>query len=416
VRGTQSAAFLLAGAVGVLSVLPAAWDVLRVAGITLAQLAGGPAAGTDFLNLYSGARLFVTDPSHVYDLQAQTVIQRSLTHAEGALVPFYLPPHAALAVAWLGWLPYGVAYTVWLVLNVACLVLATYWLAPGSGRWRTLRWCGASLLFLPIVLTLGQGQTSLIFLAAFAMLVGTGRGLTVWTAKGQLALGVFGAALLARRWRSVLTTVVLVALLTVAAVARIGPNALADYRGLTAYKLLEPFVADPVFLLGPTVLHASRWFLDAPGLGLVASCWLLALLVYVWREGPAPDDARLLQWALVPLVTVLAAPYALVYETTVWLASFWLLWRYSESRPNVRAAVLWLTLPTWIAANVGVALPREGGADFAALAGLGLTALTGWLFLRHPRPTTSSARSPLPVVRLPETLPRLQPARPGPPR
>jgi hypothetical protein len=70
------APYLVVAAIGVVTALPAAWDLWRVFEIAARQLGGGPAAGTDFLNLYSGARLFDVDPAHVYDQHAQTTLQR----------------------------------------------------------------------------------------------------------------------------------------------------------------------------------------------------------------------------------------------------------------------------------------------------------------------------------------------------
>jgi hypothetical protein len=104
--------------------LPAAYDVWKVASLTLDQLQGAPAQGTDFLNLYAGARLFATDPASTYDLNAQQALQRSLTRWDSPLVPFYLPPYAAVLVAWLGWLSYPLAYLVWLLLGILWLGLA----------------------------------------------------------------------------------------------------------------------------------------------------------------------------------------------------------------------------------------------------------------------------------------------------
>jgi hypothetical protein len=403
---------LVCVAVAALSVLPAAWDVWRIGAIALDQVSG-PAAGTDFLNLYAGAHLFLSDPARLYDLDAQASLQHALTGWSSPLVPFFLPPHAALLASWLGLLPYGYAYVVWLALNCACLVLATHVLAPNtSGRWRTPIWSAATLLFLPTLVTLGQGQTSLVFLLGFAAF--SRAGVLAWTLKPQLAIAPVAALVLARRWQTLLGSMVVVLALTALAVSRSGLDAVADYRGLATAKLVETVSADPVFLLGPTLLHASRWFLGTPAPGIALQIVLAATLLVVWRRGLAHDDARLLQLALVPLVAVLAAPYALIYELTTWLASFWLLWRYTDSRPALRRVLLWLVAPVLAAANVGVALPREGGADYAALTGLGLTGFVVWCVIRHP--TTSSARTPLPVAPPAETSRPLLPARPVSPR
>jgi hypothetical protein len=151
----------------------------------------------------------------------------------------------------------------------------------------------------------------------------------------------------------------------------------------------EAFGSDPTFLLGPTLVHASHWFLGVTAPGQVVAAGLvlamLAAFISVWRTGPANDEARLLQLAILPIAAVLAAPYALIYELTLWLAAFWLLWRYTELRPLARSGLLWLTAGVWVAADFGVGYPLSGGADFAALFGLGLIAFIAWLFHTHPR-------------------------------
>jgi hypothetical protein len=218
-----------------------------------------------------------------------------------------------------------------------------------------------------------------------------------------------------RRWRAFAAVALVVGGGTLLALARMGPDALGDYRALAAHKTLETLAADPVFLLGPTLLHASRWFVGSPMPGIALQVVLLVVLLAIWRRGLAEDaDGRLLQFALVPLVAVLAAPYALVYELSAWLASFWLLWRFTDARPADRALLLWLAAPVWACANLGVALPREGGADLAAIFGL---VLAGWVVLRFiRRPTTSSARTPLPAAQPRETPLTLQPVRRALPR
>src|SRR5438093_12156848 len=88
-------------AVAAASALPASADLLSLWATITAQLRG-PAQGTDFLNLYAGAHLVLRDPSRLYDLDAQLAVQRSLTGLQSPIVPFFLPPYAALLVSPLG--------------------------------------------------------------------------------------------------------------------------------------------------------------------------------------------------------------------------------------------------------------------------------------------------------------------------
>jgi hypothetical protein len=180
-----------------------------------------------------------------------------------------------------------------------------------------------------------------------------------------MALGVFGAI----AW------------------ARIGSAGQAAFSLASNQKLLETFTADPTFLLGPTLLHASRWYLGsgpvALGVWLSLEAAALAVVVWVWRGGFGAGDERLLQLAILPIASVVISPYALIYELTGWLVSFWLLWRYTRYRPRARAFLLWLTAGVWVAGDIGVALPLAGGADAAAVLGLLGVGFVGWLHRMH---------------------------------
>ena len=382
-------------AVGAVSAVLAAYDVWLVASIVVGQFRG-PAEGTDFLNLYAGGRLFLSDPQHTYDFDAQLGLQRSLTARESPPVPFYLPPYAALLVSWLAWLAYPIAYLVWLVVGIGCFVVASAWLAPKWTRWYWLVWTGLALLFLPALLGLAQGQTSAVMLVCTAALLrgvlgrGTRRvtlGLIGLAIKPQFAPLFVCASLAGRCWRGVATAVVLVGVLTSLALVRLGSAGSAMYTVASRQKLVETFTADPLFLLGPTLLHASHWYLGVNAVADgVAACVVVAVLgacVAMWRRGLAQDDAVLVQLAVVPVAAIIVAPYALVYELTLWLVSFWLLWQYTVGRPGARAGLLWLTAAIWVAGDVGVSLPRAGGADAAALLGVVAVAFMVWLYRAH---------------------------------
>jgi MFS family permease len=380
------AARLVCLAVAAASAVPALYDLWKTLHIAFDQV-HGPAEGTDFLNLYAGASLFATSPQSTYDLDAQLALQQSLTQRQSLLVPYYLPPYAGPLVAWLDWLPYSVGYVVWLGLGIVCIALAAHWLAPRWTPLPALVWLPLALCFLPILLGLAQGQTApLMLLCATAFtrgMLATGRR-RAWA---QLVFGSIGLALkpqlvplyvlvLARRgsWRPLAAAGAFAGVLLAVAITRLGPTGLARYSTVSAQKMSETLFADPTFLIGPTLLHASRWFIG-PNIGAdvlagLATAAVLAVFARVWWHRPASDDQRLLQLATLPLAAIVCAPYALIYELTLWLVSFWLVWQYSETRPAARAELLWLTALTWLAADVGVMLPLTGGADFAALLGV----------------------------------------------
>src|SRR5207248_975159 len=121
-----------------------------------------------FLNLYTGAYLTLHAPASVYDLDQQLAVQQGLTGWASPIVPFYLPPHAAVLLSWLALLPYSLAYIVWLLIGVGCVIGSAMVLAPR----RPWVWALGSFLFLPALLALVQGQTTALMLLAFAVLCG----------------------------------------------------------------------------------------------------------------------------------------------------------------------------------------------------------------------------------------------------
>jgi hypothetical protein len=402
--------------IGAAWLLPAAYDLGKLLMVAVGQL-NGPAYGTDFLNLYAGATLFTQRPEDTYSLAAQHDLQRALTARDSLPVPFYLPPYAAVLVGWLSWLPYGVAYMVWLVIGVACLALAIALIAPRLTGWATPVWFCLAMLYLPVVLGLAQGQTSALSLLACAAVARgflddgpnrrTGLGpiagiasVVGWLLKPQFAPAVLLALIASRRWLVLTGSAAVIGALAAVAVPRLGATGTAQLSAIAQDKLVEALVADPLFLIGPTLLHASHWFLGVnPTAQAVAAVLVgvsLGALLFVWRHGPADGERRLLQLAILPIVAVIAAPYALIYELAPWIVSFWLLWRFTESRKPARAVLLWLVAGTWISANIGVAEPRAGGADLAAVFGLGLVAFIAWQFHTPQRctPWSEAERGP----------------------
>ena len=159
--------------IAVCLVVATAWqhagnDLGRLGSLIALQL-GGAAEGTDFLNLYTGADLLLHAPRDLYDLGAQQAVEQALTGRQSPIVPFVLPPYAALLVSWLGLLPYGTGYIGWLLLGIVCLVVSAVWMAPGGRPFVSASVVVLALLFLPgAFLGLAYGQTTALMLLAFA--------------------------------------------------------------------------------------------------------------------------------------------------------------------------------------------------------------------------------------------------------
>jgi hypothetical protein len=360
----------------------------------VAQL-DGPAHVTDFVAISSGPRLLLSEPSRLYAPGAAAALDRSLTATDRFDRPFSFLPQAALELAPLGLLPYGVAYLIWLGIGLASLAVSAWLLAPRSRVWPLVL-----VLFLPAQLALIMGQTSALTLLAFCalvrlvdrrpMLAGMLLGLSPATWKPQLVAPALGIALAAgRQWR-MLAWVVLGPLLLVAGFTLVaGIGWVADYRAQAG--VLWSLVNDrsSVESAGQTLLGLAQAACGPGWPALVAAVGggaaVHSTVAGVWWRGLRHDPRRHLQLALLPIAAVTAAPHALGYDLTLWLASAWLLLRYVECRPAARPVALAVSVCGWACANVVVLTENELGFPWAAAHGLATIVALVWLYASHPR-------------------------------
>lgn len=142
-----------------------AWIVAAV--LVLAWLALGwrtldQGRSHDFLSFSTGAYLVTHGGwADLYDPAAQFAAQKILAPSTPELVPFTRPPFYALLLAPLGWLPLGVAFAGWILLQIAVLIACLAW------AWR--RFGTPALLFacmsMPAALGIAHGQDAVLFLA-----------------------------------------------------------------------------------------------------------------------------------------------------------------------------------------------------------------------------------------------------------
>jgi hypothetical protein len=391
---TQVLAAFVAALIGVGSLPVAVFGLAQLASTALAQL-HGPGEITDFVAIYSGPSLLLVDPQHLYAPGAAAAVDRALTASDRFDRPFSFLPHAALLLAPLGRLPYGLAYLVWLAVGVASLALSAWLLAP---RWRL--WPLLLVLFLPAQLALIMGQTSPLALLALCgsvrlverrpALAGMLLGLSPAMWKPQLlapALSVAFAA--ARCWRALLCLAAAPLVLTAAFTAIGGADWLGDYRAQASSLWSLVSERSSLESAGQTLLGLAQSVIG-PGSAAVVVAIVGGLLVEgivagMWWRGLRPDGRRHLQFAVLPIAAVVAAPHALGYDLTLWLASAWLLLHYVKERPSARPLVVGLALSGWASANVVILTENDLGFPWAALQGLAMLAAVAWLYASHPR-------------------------------
>jgi hypothetical protein len=364
---------------------------------TVRRQIGGPGEVTDFLAIYSGGRLFLTDASHLYSAQTIVRLEQDLSGGSAFDRPFSFLPLAAVLLAPVAALDYGVAYLVWLCVGLVCIGLAAYLLAPRFGRrhgW--LFWPLILALFLPVQFGLVMGQTSAVGLLGFAVFArfiahqrwaGAALGLSPFSWKPQLAVPIVLGLGLARRWWTLAVLVGVPLLITVGVLIYAGPGLIQDYRAasgemwrLVAARTWYEFSGQTIFSMFQFIFGTGELAL---ALTIGVGALVYAAVAALWWGGLAGDSRRALQLAVLPVVGVLAAPHALVYELTTWLATAWLLLEYAESRPSIKPLVVWICLIGCAVGNVVTLTERSLGFPLATPLGLAIVALTVWLARTH---------------------------------
>jgi hypothetical protein len=147
--------------------------------------------GTDFPDFYCAARMLADGHGHqIYDAGIQRQYQARYAGRVGTL--YIHPPFEAAVYLAVAWLPLRRAYLLWSFLNLAFLAVAARRLAQealGPWDWRTL--LAASLIFIPLLLCLVQGQDSLLLLLLVILAFTALRRDRAFAAGCWLGLGLF---------------------------------------------------------------------------------------------------------------------------------------------------------------------------------------------------------------------------------
>lgn len=139
-------------------------------GVVMWSALGPNVEKTDFSLTYVGAKLVHDGMAPgLYTIEQQQKLRDSLFHRPSPLF-FEHPPFEALILSPLGALPYKTAYLIWGLVNAAilwCLVLFLRPHLPWPGE--HLGYISLWVLFAPVIVSLYQGQTSLLVLASYSI-------------------------------------------------------------------------------------------------------------------------------------------------------------------------------------------------------------------------------------------------------
>lgn len=209
----------------------------------------------DFRNCYTAGVIVRTGQGHrLYDYGLQKNVQDTLISPSPNVLPYVHLPYEALLYAPLSVFPYRYAFLCFLGFNLLCLFACYRVLRGRLGRLHALwRWLPFLFLigFAPIVVTLIQGQDSLITLlllatALFSLEAGNDAlagflvGLVMF--KFQLVLPIAGLFLLWRRWRFVLGAGTSIFLTLLVSALVVGIHGLVEYAR-SLYNISTTFTA-----------------------------------------------------------------------------------------------------------------------------------------------------------------------------
>jgi hypothetical protein len=336
---------------------------------------------SDWPAFATGARLIVTDPGHLYDLDKQKHVEFQVTGGKvlvtlgiKGILPFLAPAWVALIAVPFEALGTDLGGRLWILFGLACLALGSYLAVrprPPSAILPVFASVPTALMLLNaqvdglVVLGIGAG----LALRSRPYFAGLALGLTLM--KPQLVLPIGAALLIGRQWRA-LAGWAAAGIVLWASVAVLNPRWVLDWLAPT----------------GSTVTPGSRE-VDLPHLGTllpagwqlyaVATLTLLALagVVVLARQCRNGFDGQV---AILVAGGVLAAPHALPADLVlvglalaIWGHARWHDW-------------LLLSAGALVAALVPAPLPALVGV---LLVGWLLVRVSGWLSLPGRAPASA---------------------------
>ena len=304
----------------------------------------------DFLSLYIGARAVATGHgSQLYDLNLQRVMMNAATapYIRPLTLPYVYPAYAALVLVPLGLLPFAAAYVVWLGCNLLGVGWTLRRLIPSSAATKNERIAltVTAAGFVPLLLTLIQGQWGVVCLVGITILVlarrrgapyHAGIGLCLALVKPQLILFPLLGLALERNWRSLIA-------FALGAGVVLGTSLLLLGNWPPVYFAALGQLRDENNVVGldyPSAMHNSRALVYAlfhtetsgPALALQGVLLLASLagLLALWlpsaRRPALPWEVR---FALTLLLGLLTTPHLYLHDVIVALPAGLLLWQAS---------------------------------------------------------------------------------------
>jgi hypothetical protein len=324
--------------------------VILLAATLLLQVVTGQARWLDFGGYYATG-LIVRDgaTARLYDQPLQIQYQeQALDRQKGDLI-FIAPPFEALIFVPLSFLPYGQAYLIFGLINIAIWV----WLALRTHRWSGLppfRHFAMCFAGLPLWRTLHLGELSFLVLALLTLCIvslSEGRDFKagIWAGllllRFQLVLPLVAVWLLHKRWRSLAGMMIPAVAYIAISFRMLGWTGILDYIRMLS-TINHHITTDSSAWQMPTLRAFFSTVLPADLATVATITAVSGLLLWIIRRWRDMDLKQ--GFAALLIATVITAGYAQVYDLSLVFLAFLIY----PSAANSRFAIA-VSIYMWIA-------------------------------------------------------------------
>lgn len=329
----------------------------------------------DFSTYYAAGVLVRTDPAHLYDLAAQQQVQDTRISPRGGALPFLHPSYEALLYVPFSLLPYKAAYFSYVGFNLL-LLLAVFYAGYPIFSTPVPVWQARPglmiLFFVPVMVTIWQGQDSLLFLLTSCLVwraLAAGRDaragwvLALGLFKFQLAVPMAIVVAARRGWRfaaAFAAAGVGVAALCLGMMGRAGAAALLHLLVAGSLARDQGAAAQQAMVIKPPAMPNLVGLLYACGTRHLAAGAAFAVVAAVsaavlgWSIFAARRARQLrVAYAIAMVCAVLVSYHLFLYDVTLLLAPMALLgaetdWRILLTLFGLPAILLLFTGPQWL--------------------------------------------------------------------
>jgi len=291
----------------------------------------------DFMSLYTGAKLFWTNRSALYNLEQQRLIQESIDPSRGDWVlPFFYPPFFAAFLVPLAWLRFSAAFIVMTVINIVLLATTIELLVRRLqlNRQQTYWLVLTTLCNYGVHYGLLEGQTSFIALLLLTLFMLTLResgfaSSGIWSGflffKPQLA-GIPLLILLSnKKWRALEWAFLTLGLFALISLVGVGADGIKDYLALSA----QAAAGDDYLRIEPEGMQNLRaltyFFFPAPWRDAVwwaGTVVLVTLIVARSRASEKPNGIFFAEWITIAAALILVSPHLHSHDLTLLIIPF----------------------------------------------------------------------------------------------